>query len=280
MLEAFISGILATAAFLAWVAYRNQGRVLDFFRQAREEYVDECLMRLGVNRLAHNAVTAALAVAGACLGLVVLKNPPAVVLLAVFAVMYRRRSLYLQRQERKALIDQQAEVALQMVASLYETMGDMVRALEGTSKCVPHPMSAELRRVVAEYRAGKPMAEALRDFAERSENRDIDVFVKGVLLSEKYGTNTAEVVHDVAGLVRDRITLRDELKNELRGQKLTVNIFLLLIPVVGAALFLFSPEARNTMVNSLAGKGIVCALACVEYFAWHFTRGQGVVEDL
>lgn len=279
MVEAAVAAAFTTAALLAWFLRSRQEEVRAFLRRAREE-ADEGLMRLGIDKASYNLVTLLLVAGGAFAGFVLLKNPPAGVLMALFLYFYRRRSIDLRRQERKALIDQQAEVALQMVAALYETMGDMVRALEGTAHCVPEPMAGELKRVVAEYHAGTPLHEALREFAARSQNRDIDVFVNGVLLSEKYGTNTSEVVHDVAELIRDRITLRDELKNELRGQKLTVNVFLMLIPVAGAALFLFSPEARNTMTNSLVGKAIVCGLCCIEYFAWHFTRGQGVVEDL
>ena len=280
MLEAKLSALFMTAALLAWVAYRERETIISFFRRAKEEYVDENLMRLGIDAGAYNAVTFGMAAAGAVIGLLFLENIVAAGLFAVFAFLFRRQSLELKKIERKSLIDQQAEVALQMIASLYETTGDMIKAFEGASECVPSPMADELKRVVAEYRAGAPLGDAMLDFAERSGNKDIDIFVRGVNLSEKYGTQTSEVVHDVAELIRDRITLRDELKNELRGQKLTVNVFLMLIPIVGTGLFLFSPEARHTMTSTMGGKVIVNILICIEYFAWYFMSRQGLVEEL
>lgn len=280
MLEAKLAALFTVLALLAFVAYKEWDAITSFLQRAKDEYIDESLMRLGIDSNAYNAVTFSLAAAGAVIGFLFLENLVAAGLLAVFAFLFRRQSLELKKMERKSLIDQQAEVALQMIASLYETTGDMVRAFEGASECVPSPMADELKRVVAEYRAGAPLGEAMLDFAERSGNKDIDIFVRGVNLSEKYGTQTSEVVHDVAELIRDRITLRDELKNELRGQKLTVNVFLMLIPVVGTGLFLFSPEARHTMTATLGGKVIVDILICIEYFAWYFMSRQGVVEEL
>lgn len=280
MHEIYLPSILVTTALLAWLVNKEWPNIKAYLQVKKEENFDESMIRLGVDKTTYMLVTTALAIAGVVVGIVFLKNILAAVLLVVFTFMYRVRALYLKRRDYMALIESQAEVALQMISSLYDNMGDMVRAIEGTSECVASPMSDELKRIVAEYRAGKSLNDALTDFARRSNSRDIDVFVKGVLLSEKYGSDTAEVVSDVVDLVRDRITLRDELKNELKGQKLTISLFLLLIPLVGVGLFFFSPEAKITITTSLAGKAIICALITIEYIAWHVTSGQGMVEEL
>lgn len=280
MTEVAAAAVLVPAALLAWAVHCEWDALRMFLQSRRGRHAIEGMLDLGVDDAAYAVNTAALSLAGAAVGILFLKNWTAAVLLAVVAYLYRKKSLEIMQLERKALIDSQAEVALQMVASLYETMGDMVQAMAGTAECVPSPMRDELKRVVAEYNAGKPLHQAMLGMAERSGSRDIDVFVRGVLLSEKYGTNTSEVVQNVAQLVRDRITLREELTNELRGQKLTVDIFLMLIPVAGAALYIFSPEARTTMTGTVGGKAIVCMLICAEYAAWHLTRGQRVVDRL
>ena len=115
---------------------------------------------------------------------------------------------------------------------------------------------------------------------ERVDNRDFEILCKGIMLSEKYGTDTTAVVREVAEIIRDRIVLREELKNELRGQKLTIDVFLIAIPVVAALLYIFSPEARHTITSTTVGKVIMMILVCIEYAAWRLTRGQWVEEEL
>ena len=210
-----------------------------------------------------------------------LKNPVAAGLLVICFILYRKQAIVLKRKEIQQKIDAQAEIALQMIAALYSTMGDMIRALEATSKSVGEPLSGEILRTVMEYRAGKTLNRALLEFAERTNNRDIDVFVKGVLLSEKYGTKTEDVVLDVAGIIRDRITLREEVKNEMKGQSLVINLFLSAIPIALVGSLLFLPDARYTLTETTGGKFLTCFLIVLEYVAWHVSRGMmGVADEL
>ncbi|WP_258359096.1 type II secretion system F family protein [Moorella sulfitireducens] len=183
-------------------------------------------------------------------------------------------------RQYKARIDEQAQAALQMIASLYDTTGDLVRAIEGAANCTPSPMREELIKTLVEYRLGGSLPDALASFAERADNRDIDIFIKAVTLSEKYGTNTAEVVAEIARVIRDRITLREELKSEVRGQGLTINLFLLFLPLTALSLLYFSSEARHVIIATFFGKAVMCFIILVEFLAWYFTRGMGVVEEL
>jgi Flp pilus assembly protein TadB len=237
------------------------------------------LDRLKQPRLRWVIFTAVMAVAGFAAGVAV-NNPAAAVLIAVFIVFYRKEKVGVDFAQYKAALDEQAETALQMISSLYDTTGDLIRAIEGAKDCTPSPMREELVRTLAEYRAGASLHEALRSWAERTDNRDIDIFVRAVTLSEKYGTDTAEVVSEVAQVIRDRILLREELKSEVRGQKLTVTLFLLFLPLAAVALLILSQDARNVIMNNLFGKAVICFMVCVEFASWYFTRSAGMVEEL
>lgn len=210
-----------------------------------------------------------------------IKNIAAGALLAMCGFMFQKHRKVLQEKAYKQKIDSQAEIALQMIAALYSTTSDLVMAFEATSKVVGDPMSSELLFTVKEYRAGKPWSRALLDFAERMGNRDIEVFVKGVLLSEKYGSQTEDVVLNVAQIIRDRITLQEEIKNETKGQGLVINLFLSAIPIALVASFLFMPDARYTLMETVGGKFLVCFLILLEYGAWWVSRAMmGVADDL
>jgi len=237
------------------------------------------LDRMGRSRQGFILLTVVLAAAGIVAGLL-LDNLAASVLLAVFAVIFSFKKLEVDYRQYKARIDEQAQAALQMIASLYDTTGDLVRAIEGAAGCTASPMRDELVKTLVEYRTGASLAEALQSFAERADNRDIDIFVKAVVLSEKYGTDTAEVVAEIARVIRDRIILREELKSEVRGQRFTVNLFLLFLPLTAALLLYFSSEARHIITGTFFGKAVICFIILVEFGAWYFSRHAGVVEEL
>lgn len=211
--------------------------------------------------------------------LVIFKNPIAGALGAFLAFMYRRNSKKLKLGKKNAQIEEQAEIALKLITALYENNHDLMKSFAQAGDCIQPPLSDELKRTVEYYYAGKPPMECLKDFADRVNNKDINVFVKGVILSEQYGTDTSQVISDVSGILADRITLREELRNEMVGQRLTIIIFLSVLPLmtIGAMYF---PETRQVLVGTPLGKFVVNLVILIEYIAWHFTHRQAEVDAL
>lgn len=207
-------------------------------------------------------------------------NIAAGILAAIFIFLYRRKNKQLESIKKNTLIDQQAEVGLQIISSLYEAKGDLIAAIKGASECIQPPLADELRYAIVEFSTGLSPMEVLQNLADRVENRDINIFVKGVVLSEKYGTSTAEVIKNVGEVITDRISLREEVKNEMRGQKLTINIFLISIPVVTILITAFLPDAREIIINTMMGKILIMFAITIEYLGWYFTSGQGGADEL
>lgn len=289
MIDAKVASFLVFLFVVGMCFYLGRGRVASLLEVYRRQQLFSSrpprgstwylLDRMGRSRQGFIFLTVALAAAGVVVGLL-LDNLAASLLLAVFGAVFSSKKVEVDYRQYKARIDEQAQAALQMIASLYDTTGDLVRAIEGAANCTASPMRDELLKTLVEYKAGASLAEALQSFAERTDNRDIDIFVKAVTLSEKYGTNTAEVVAEIARVIRDRIILREELKSEVRGQRFTVNLFLLFLPLTAALLLYFSSEARHVITGTLFGKAVICFVILVEFGAWYITRNAGVVEEL
>ena len=241
--------------------------------------VDHYLKALSINRSEYYLGTGILMALGAGLGLI-LKNPAASALLIFFAWIYRKKKLHENFQQRKAMIDTQVDTSLQMIASLYETTGDLIYSIDGAAKTTASPMREELIQTVQEYRVGKNLLEALSGLAERTENRDLEVFVRAVAISEEYGTNTSEVIVDTSKVISDRIVLREEIKNELRGQKLTTTIFLVFLPLAAFGVIGFYDEARHILINTFMGKIVLDIVILLNFIAWYFSGTQRLVDEL
>jgi len=240
------------------------------------------LQRLGI-KISYRTFLIITGVVGAFLAaisIVTLNNPLLSVVAFVLTMAFAHGEVDVFYRKRRAVIDEQAEVALQMLAGLYQVTGDLMDTLKKVSQSTASPLKEELQQVIAEYNAGKDLSAALKDFAFRVDNRDIELFVQGVILSEHYGTDTSRVIKHIAETIRSRLLLRDELKAETRGQSMTINLFLLLVPLAAAAIWIFSPSSREVLIDSTAGKVVLSIVAVVEFAAWYLTRKKGVVEEL
>ncbi|WP_338835925.1 type II secretion system F family protein [Neomoorella thermoacetica] len=221
--------------------------------------------------------TLVMAVVGVVAGLA-LSNPLAAALAVFLAALFDRKCRAMEERDRRALLDSQAEVALQMVAALHQATGDLIGALDKAAECVSDPLSAELKKTVADYRTGASIGEALRGLAERVPSQDVRAFVDGVLEAERFGADAGTVVAAVVETIRDRMNLREEMKNEMRGQRLTINALLLLLPLMtGMAFFLF-PQSQEILAHTLTGKLIVCGVFLAEYFVWALSTREAVGE--
>ncbi|CFX15334.1 Type II secretion system F domain [Syntrophomonas zehnderi OL-4] len=260
MAEFVIAGAATSIGILSWLLYRWQN---DFNSQLLKKQTLYGLIAAGLFFLL----------------LLVFKNPVAGVLAVVLMGLCLKRRRELAKKARNRIIENQAEVALQLIASFYDNTGDIMTALKEAADCIQPPLADELRLTVTQYNANKAPLLALQDMAERIDDRDISIFVNAVILSERYGTDTAQVIKDVSRKISHRISLRDELKNEVWGQGMTIRIFFIVLPVLTAALMLI-PDIRQVLINGMGGKIIINVLLLVEYCAWYFSTNQEVIDQL
>lgn len=292
-------GILSTLIVLtimAWYFYISRKNFLgeEILYQAEPENVTQLLQhygkkdtefklhRLGV-RINYSTFLILAGAVGAWLAavaLIALNNPILAVLIFVFTMVFAHYQVDIFYRKRKAIINELAEVALQMLSGLYKVTGDLIDSLKKVSKSTASPLKEEIEQTVAEYYAGKDLSSALKDFAFRIDNRDIELFVQGVILSEHYGTDTSQVVQHVADTIRNRLLLRDELKAETHGKSATINIFLILAPLALAAIWFFFPSVKEILTQTIAGKLVITVVITVEFIAWYLTRKESVVDEL
>lgn len=267
--EAALAGSIVSICILGWLLYRWRDDISSRIRELKNNSAG-----------AYQIGSAVLAVLGLSLIAAVFKNLPAGLLTAWLIIKVRERIGRLKLMQRDLVIESQAEVALQLISALYENNRDLMKSIKEAADCIQPPLADELKLTVAEYAAGGSLLKALQNLADRVDNREINVFVKGVVLSEQYGTDTVQVVQNVSSVISDRITLREELRNEMRGQVFNIAIFLTAIPVVVTILMVFFPDARQVLTSTMLGKGVIDFMIVIEYIAWRFGTGQEVIRGL
>lgn len=263
--ESVIAGAAVSTAVLSWLLHRWQKdfAFADNTVKARRKQILIIITAMGLFSLFW----------------FVFKNPPASILSVILLGFYLRRKRILADQARNLIIEGQSEVALQLISSFYKNTGDIMSALKEAADCIQPPLADELRLTVTQYAANKSPLAALQDLAARINDRNISIFANAVILSERYGTDTAQIIDDLSKKTSCRISLRDELKNEIKGQSITIKIFFFALPVLTGVLMLV-PDVRQVLTASPIGLLLIPGLLLVEYWAWYSTTDEEVINKL
>ncbi len=167
------------------------------------------LRRAGVERTVGEFVlaSAAAAAAGMSIGSA-LGGVPAAAALAAAAGFAPSAVVWRLARVRAAAYEAQLPEALDAIVNSLKAGYSFPAALEFASGEVPAPLGPELARVRDEQRLGVEARPALVAFADRVGTTDARMFVTAVLVQRETGGNLAELLDDLARLVRDRAAFR------------------------------------------------------------------------
>jgi tight adherence protein C len=97
----------------------------------------------------------------------------------------------------------------------------------------PHPaLAEEMRLITTEIRAGKPRAEALKNFADRTRVADVRSLVSMLLQTDKFGTSVAQALRIHAATSRTKRRQMAEEKAAKVGVKLVFPLVFFLFPAL------------------------------------------------
>ncbi|MCL6478983.1 MAG: type II secretion system F family protein [Peptococcaceae bacterium] len=223
------------------------------------------------------ALSTAVSVTLAVLSIKFLSNPSLAAASSLLWLVFSHQFVdRLYRAKVKRVIEVQAQLMLQMLAELYQVSDNLKQAIERVIPSTPQPLRRELEDLILKANTNRDFDECLLEFAGNLDNRDINTFVHGIVLSRQFGSDTHEVLKMAAGVIRERMDLREELVNETKGKKAVIYAFMAALPVVFMWMFTGSADAQRVFTETAKGNTLVTALALIEYFCWYFDSGKGV----
>lgn len=292
--------IVAAALFLIYVAL-NPEQFTSSFRRIKEELeaetktrdalfavsgapknMDFKLHRLGcpITYRQFQIINLLIGIVLAVISIKVLYNPKLALTSIVIWWIFIHKVIDLRYKKFKAKMDKQIELCLQLLSETYSLTKNIIDALVLILPSTNSPIKEEIELVVKEARLGKDPNQCLKELADRCDNRDMEMFVQGIVLSTHYGTDSTLVINETSEIIRERIKLKEELENELKGKGFVITIFLVALPLLLTGLLVKSPEAREAFLHTSRGQNMICAILILEFIAWYFSRGKGVAEKL
>ena len=198
---------------------------------------------------------------------VALAMPPVAVgatLLVFMAPRYLLDQLIRRRQIR--LRDQLVR-ASSGVANGCRAGLSLAQSLEKVAEDTPEPMSREFRRVVRNFKAGRPLGEALREVEQRLKLESFTLFASAVNVAlERGGRVTFALDRISAGLLESQRLERKLEADSAAGRKLA--LVLSVFPIGFLAMFsLLDPHSTGYLYSTPEGHFILLGIGVLVFLA-------------
>jgi tight adherence protein B len=111
----------------------------------------------------------------------------------------------------------------------------------------------EFSRVLSEIRLGRDTGDALEALVVRVGSQDLEWAVTAIEIQRKIGGNLAEVLETVAKTIRERETLRRQVKVLSAEGRLSVVVLTVLPILIALYLMAVNPDYLRTLTTTTAG---------------------------
>ncbi|MEJ2006942.1 MAG: type II secretion system F family protein [Acidobacteriota bacterium] len=145
-----------------------------------------------------------------------------------------------------------------------DLLGRAVRAghsfstgLEMITTELPDPVAGEFRTTFEEQNFGLPLRDALLNLAERVPLIDVQFFVTAVLIQKETGGNLAEILDNLAHVVRERFRILGEVRIRTAQGRMTAAILISLPPVMAVILRAMNPTYMKPLFHDPIGPYVI-----------------------
>ncbi|MEP7033886.1 MAG: VWA domain-containing protein [Actinomycetota bacterium] len=155
----------------------------------------------------------------------------------------------------KRLTALQAQLAdtLMIVASSLRAGHSFLQSLDTATKEISEPGATEFGRTMSEIRFGRDVAEALDALVDRIGSRDLEWTVTAIKIQRKIGGNLAEVLEGVSKTIRERETLRRQVKVLSAEGRISSYVLTALPILLGVYLTFVNPDYLRVLTSTRVG---------------------------
>jgi tight adherence protein B len=225
-----------------------------------------------------NATTGGILVASgglAALGLigVLLLSPvpaaaPAGLLLGALPVLF----LMQRRSARVKKFEEQFPEALDLLSRALRAGHAFQTSLGMVADELADPVGPEFKKTFDQQNFGLPLKECLFELADRMPLLDVRFFATAVTIQRETGGNLAEILDNLAYVVRERFKILRQVRVHTAHGRFTGYVLLALPAVLGIVLAYLSPDHMNTLFTEPMGKMMLLAAGVMQTVGYFWIR--------
>ena len=168
------------------------------------------------------------------------------------------------RTRRLNKFEEQFPEALDLISRAMRAGHAFTTGLEMAATEMPAPVGEEFRHLYDQQNYGLAMPDALKRFAARIPVLDARFFVTAVLIQRESGGNLAEVLDNLAGVIRERFRVKRQMRVASAHGRITGWVLVGLPPVLGVVLMSVNHEHRELMFGERLGIQMMIGAAILQ----------------
>ena len=159
-----------------------------------------------------------------------------------------------RRQNKTKKFEAQMPNAMELLARSLRAGHTLPSALELIGNEIENPMGAEMGIAYEEQQFGISTSEALLHMLERVDSLDLKYFVAAVLIQQETGGNLAELMENIAHVIRSRLNFKSKVRGLTAMGRISTKI-MVIVPI-GAffLLMVVAHEYEKALVQTPVGR--------------------------
>jgi tight adherence protein B len=137
---------------------------------------------------------------------------------------------------------------------------------------LPAPVGPEFRKGFDQQNYGLPLRDALNELAERVTILDVKFFVTAVLIQRETGGNLAEILDNLAQVVRERFKIRRQVRVHTAHGRFTGYVLLALPAFLGVALMFINPDLMKLLFQEHMGQMLLAGAMVLQVVGFFWIR--------
>jgi tight adherence protein B len=190
---------------------------------------------------------------GAVLGAALLRSTLLALLVGAACGIGPTVALRMALRKRTEKMREQLPDVLTIMASSLRAGHSFMQALDAVAREIPQPAATEFQRVVAEIRLGRPTDEALEALSARVGSADFRWAVLAVNIQREVGGNLAEILDNVADTLRERATIRRQIRVLTAEGRLSAWVLAALPVAIAVYMFAVNPDYIGLLITTKLG---------------------------
>lgn len=176
------------------------------------------------------------------------------------------------RRKRLAAFEEQLPEGIDLIARAIRAGHPLSSGLKMVTEETSEPMAGEFRRVFEELKFGLPFEDSLHALVARVPLVDLRILVTAILIQRDVGGNLAEILDNLARMIRIRFTMRRQLRTYTAQGRMSGYIVAALPLAVGSTIFLLNPDYMMTLFRVSVGRYMVAGAALLQVLGLFWIR--------
>jgi tight adherence protein B len=163
----------------------------------------------------------------------------------------------IRRGKRQRVMSDQLVDALDFLARVLRAGHSLATGLKMCGEELPDPIASEFVRCHEHHQLGQTMEESLVRMAERMDLTDFNFFVTSVAIQRQTGGDLAEVLDNIASMIRARIRLQQQVR-ALTSEGRATGVILTALPVlIFVAMWALNPTYTGILIYTSTGQTLM-----------------------